>query len=213
MVVLFDLDGTLIDSTDAIYEGFCVSFNRFDRESPRREEILPLIGYPLDVMFQKLGIEDSQNSDFVNAYKGHYRKIANEKTVLLDGAREAVELASSFAKLGIVTTKTARYSKELLEHLNIANHFEILIGREDVINPKPHPEPILKALSFFNGYSKAWMIGDTCMDIESANAAKIEHIAVTCGYATKEQLSSCAKVIKKDAIEAINFLKSVIELH
>ncbi len=210
MIILFDLDGTLIDSTDAVYESFCVAFENFGDEKVEKKSVTSLIGHPLDIMFAKLGVEDQKIDEYVNIYKGHYRGIASEKTTLLDGAKEAVELASTFARLGVVTTKTARYSKEILEHLGIGKYFEVLIGRENVINPKPHPEPILKALNFFGGYQKAWMIGDTCMDVQSALEAKIEHIALTCGYANKEDLEKCAKVIKKDAIEAIKYLKCVI---
>jgi len=57
MTILFDLDGTLIDSTDAILEGFEVAYDTFGEISPDDEEIKSLIGYPLDVMFERLGIK------------------------------------------------------------------------------------------------------------------------------------------------------------
>lgn len=144
MTILFDLDGTLIDSTEAILESFHNSYRVHERPSPDNEAIKALIGHPLDVMYRELGIEEAMVWTFVDTYKAHYRKISCEKTVLLECARDAIEEASKFARLGIVTTKTGKYSRELLEHFGVMHYFEVLIGREDVENPKPHPEPIHK---------------------------------------------------------------------
>ncbi|MCD6211629.1 MAG: HAD hydrolase-like protein, partial [Sulfurovum sp.] len=146
MIILFDLDGTLIDSTEAILESFTVAYKTFQEEVPADDLIKAEIGHPLDHMFSTLGVKEDKIWDYVHAYKMHYRKIFCAKTVLLPEAREAVELASQHATLGIVTTKTAKYSIELLEHMGLMDYFEVLIGRENVEHPKPHPEPIQKAL-------------------------------------------------------------------
>ena len=89
------------------------------------------------------------------------------------------------------------------------DHFEVLIGREDVENPKPHPEPVYKALSKLQSdTTKCWMVGDTCMDMHAAKSAGVEAIAVTCGYGTKEILGQCTENIHKNALEAITFITS-----
>ena len=207
MIILFDLDGTLIDSTEAILESFGVAFKTFDTLVPDDEHIKAEIGYPLDVMFAKLGVEDAHVDAHVQAYKMHYRKISCAKTVLLPEAKEAIELASQHAVLGIVTTKTAQYSKELLEHMGLMSYFDVLVGREDVENPKPHPEPILKALSKLQSdKGKYWMIGDTPMDILAAKAANINSVAVTCGYAEEALLLKHTDNISKTAFEAVKFI-------
>jgi phosphoglycolate phosphatase len=152
MIILFDLDGTLIDSTEAILESFSVAYKTFEAEVPA----------------------DTKH-----------------------------------ATLGVVTTKTAKYSIELLEHMGLMGYFEVLIGREDVENPKPHPEPVYKALSKLQSdTTKCWMVGDTCMDMHAAKAAGIESIAVTCGYGTKEVLGQCTENVHKNALEAITFITS-----
>jgi len=207
MIILFDLDGTLIDSTEAILESFGVAFKTFNEEVPSDDLIKAEIGHPLDVMFQTLGVEEETIWDHVDAYKLHYRKISCAKTVLLPQAREAVVLASQYATLGVVTTKTAKYSVELLEHMGLMRYFDVLVGREDVENPKPHPEPIYKALSKLQSVTtRCWMIGDTCMDMNAAKAAGVEGVAVTCGYGTKEVLGQCTEYIHKNALEAITFI-------
>jgi len=207
-VILFDLDGTLIDSTEAILEGFSISFKSFGKEPPADEEIKKLIGLPLDVMFSKLGVEKEKVWDYVDAYKKHYRKISKQKTVLLPFTKEAVTEASKFARLGIVTTKTGEYSKELLEHFGIMKYFEVLIGREHVQNPKPHPEPVLKAVHIMNAVKEAtWMIGDTCLDMVSAKEAGVKYIGVKWEYESLHNMKKCAEIIKDNAYEAVLYIK------
>jgi phosphoglycolate phosphatase len=206
-VILFDLDGTLIDSTEAILEGFRVTFEKFNKSYPGDEKVKKLIGLPLEIMFFKLGINENIE-EFVNNYKMHYRKVSTQKTKLLPFSKEAILKASKFAKLGIVTTKTARYSRELLEHFGLMKYFEVLIGREDVINPKPHPEPILKALYLLKADKEnAFMIGDTCLDIVSAKEAGIKAVGVKWEY--DENLKDCAEIIKENVLEAVEFIEKL----
>lgn len=196
MIILFDLDGTLIDSTEAILESFEHSFDF--HKLPRRdnEEIKSLIGYPLDIMYKELGVEKESISDLIATYKGHYRDISTQKTVLLKNAKEAIELASRFATLGIVTTKTGHYSKVLMEHFGVMHHFEVLIGREDVENPKPHAEPITKALQKLDIKNReVWMIGDTKLDLIAAKSANVNSIGVLSGYDKIETLKMFTNVI------------------
>ncbi|WP_456471035.1 HAD family hydrolase [Caminibacter sp.] len=206
-VILFDLDGTLIDSTEAILEGFRVTFEKFGKNYPGDKEVKKLIGLPLDIMFENLGVKENV-WDFVMTYKEHYRKISKQKTFLLPFAKEALKEASTFARLGIVTTKTGEYSKELLEHFRILNYFEVLIGREDVENPKPHPEPILKALHKMKASKEAaWMIGDTCLDMVSAKEAGINYVGVKFEYENEKNMKRCAEIVKSDVLKAVEYIK------
>jgi phosphoglycolate phosphatase len=207
MIILFDLDGTLIDSTEAILESFGVAFKTFGQAVPEDKLIEAEIGHPLDVMFPTLGVPTEEVDAYVHAYKMHYREISCAKTVLLPEAKEAVELAAKYATLGVVTTKTAKYSIELLEHMGLMSYFDVLIGREDVINPKPNPEPIQKALAKLpSDTSEIWMIGDTCMDMLAAKAANVGSVGVTCGYGTVASLEKCTDNIYQNALEAVRFI-------
>ena len=208
MIILFDLDGTLIDSTDAIVSTFHHSFRVHNTSSPKDEEIMALIGYPLDIMYSKLGIDENRVWDFVATYKEEYRKISTIKTELLPNAVKAIEKASEFAALGIVTTKTGKYSKILMEHFNLMKYFQVLIGREDVDKPKPDAEPILRALEDFDTTNKEiWMIGDTELDLIAAKNANVNSIGVLCGYGDKNTLKKFSNVILNDALEATIYLE------
>jgi phosphoglycolate phosphatase len=210
MIILFDLDGTLIDSTEAILESFNVAFKTFNDVTLDDRLIKAEIGHPLDHMFATLGVAEEKVWDYVHAYKMHYREISCAKTVLLPDAREAVVLASRYATLGIVTTKTAKYSIELLEHMGLMDYFEVLIGREDVQHPKPHPEPIKKALAKLPTVTdEVWMIGDTCMDMICAKGANVDGVGVTCGYGNVNALSKCTENIYQNALEAVQFIAKI----
>ena len=207
--ILFDLDGTLIDSTEAILESFDVSFKHFGMTTPSDDEITSLVGHPLETMYQGLGVSLENIQDIIKAYKNHYRLISRKKTTLLPNAKEAIEEAGKFATLGIVTTKTKRYSIELLDHLGILKDFSIIIGREDVLNPKPHPEPILKAISLLKvKKDSAWMIGDTLMDIKSAKAAGVKNCGVLCGYGKFEDLNENTVNLFSTSLEAVEFIEN-----
>ena len=176
------------------------------------EDIKSLIGYPLDIMYARLGVEESKVWDFVDAYKNRYRIISREQTTLLENAYEAVELASKIARVSVVTTKTRAYTMPLLEHFNIAQFFEIVTGRENVQNPKPHPEPILTTLEQMNYDKKlhdVWMIGDTKLDLIAANDANINSIGLLCGYGEEEELRKYTNFIETTALDAIKYLKSL----
>jgi len=203
-IILFDLDGTLIDSTEAILESFAVAFELVGDKPPSDELIKAQIGYPLEDMFLSMDVPPLSIDRYVQAYKAHYRQISCQKTELLPHAREAIELAAQHALLGVVTTKTGTYSIELLEFMDLMHYFDVLIGRENVTFPKPDPEPIEKALHQLPKVTSGiWMVGDTCMDMEAASSADIDSIGVLCGYGTYEQLSSCAVTIVENSYQAV----------
>lgn len=212
-IILFDLDGTLIDSTDAIVSTFYHSFKELGFNfNDNDETIKSLIGYPLDVMYKELGVDESKVWDFVDSYKNRYRVISKEQTTLLENAYDAVYQASLFARVSVVTTKTRMFTIPLLEHFNIAQFFEVVTGRENVQNPKPHPEPILITLEQMN-YDKdkhsVWMIGDTKLDLIAASDANVNSIGVLCGYGEKEELLKYTNTVKLNALDAINHIKTL----
>lgn len=211
-IILFDLDGTLIDSTDAIVSTFYHSFEELEYDfKGNDEDIKSFIGYPLDIMYENLGIPKERVWDFVSSYKNRYRKISTQKTLLLPNALEAVKLASSIARVSVVTTKTRLYTIPLLKHFEMLEYFEIVTGRENVENPKPHPEPILKTLKqmdYDEKIHKVWMIGDTKLDLIAAKDAKVNSIGVLCGYGKEEELLLYTQFIQDNALEAIRFIKN-----
>lgn len=207
--ILFDLDGTLIDSTSAILEAFeaalkgtCVRFNG--------ERIKSMIGFPLDIMFANLGFKGDEIQRCLEAYKARYSQIYLEQTTLLPRVKEALNLAHSFATLAVVTTKGTPSSKACLEYLGVSHFFGAVVGKDDVREPKPSSEPILKALSLLDkGKMNAFMVGDTHLDIMAAQNAGISSVAVSCGYESVDSLKTYNAIIKANAYEAVKFIQSL----
>lgn len=210
-IILFDLDGTIIDSTEAILESFEKAYTTFGVKVPSAENIKALIGLPLDVIFVTLGVAQEEAMAYVKAYKEHYRTVYIQKTTLLPNAKEAIAFAHEYARLGVVTTKTSEYSRSLLEHLDLMKYFDVLIGREDVEHPKPHPEPVYKALGQL-GYrfgKVTYFVGDTCVDMLAAEEAEIGSVGVLSGYMGKEALAECADFVVADALEAVKLIEKM----
>lgn len=229
-IILFDMDGTLIDSTSAIYESFCVVFEKHKMPLLGRAEVAQYIGYPLDKMFAFFGAPSGAIAQLCADYREHYIKICDKQTKMLEGAVNAIESASKFASLGIVTTKTSDSTRNILSHFGVVGHFEVIIGKDSVTHPKPHKEPILKALEAFKGAGvsaessmgaessvgvsaveshKIFMIGDTILDLISARDAGIVGLGVLCGYGTREDLEKYSKFVFKDTKEAVEFARFV----
>lgn len=211
-VILFDLDGTLIDSTNAIVGTFNHVFKneKFDFNG-NDEHIKNEIGYPLEIMFSNLGVNKIQVWDFVAAYKDRYRQISKAQTTLLENAKQSLDEAQQFARLGIVTTKTTKYTIPLLEHMDIFDYFETIIGYQEVQNHKPHPEPILTAMNNMNINSKdfdVWMIGDTKLDLIAAREANVNSVGVLCGYGNKDELCKYTQNISHTSYDAVQLIKS-----
>ncbi len=204
LIILFDLDGTLIDSTEAILESFNHVYDVYSKDKIDDKYIEILIGHPLEYMFEHLGFESFEIENAVKTYKNYYKDIAREKTVLLEYAKEAVVEANKFARLGIVTTKTGLYSRQIMEHFSLMQYFEVLVGSEDVKNLKPHPEPILKALNLMNSDTKnVCMIGDTNLDVKASLNAQIEPYAVASGYESEKSLRIYTNNISPNVYEAV----------
>lgn len=210
LTVLFDLDGTLIDSTEAILEGFHQSFKENSDVLPDEEKIHALIGYPLDVMFEGLGVPRGHIDAFVTSYKQHYRQIATQKTVLIESAKEAVFVAEEFAELGVVTTKTRHYSVEILEHLGIGHCFKTVVGRECVTHPKPHSEPIITALERMQrDRQNCYMVGDTMLDLLASEEANVGFVGVKSSYGDTKAFAQKCEILKTNPLEAVLYLRNL----
>lgn len=206
--ILFDLDGTLIDSTEAILKSFDESFKYFKLKKVEHDFLKALIGYSLEDIFLKSAVDTKIIKDIVRLYKKEYKKIFLQSTTLLPGAKEAIKEAASFADICVVTTKGRENSQLILEKLKVLKYFKFVIGREDVSKPKPDPEGIELALFKLKANkNSSFMIGDTALDIKAAKSAGIHPIGLSCGYDLdihKQEVN-----IFFDANKAVFYIKSL----
>lgn len=163
--LLFDLDGTLVNTNELIIASFTDTLNHYFPGQYTRKDILPFMGPRLDETFASI------DPDRVDEMIAHYRKHNWEHHDLLvtqfDGVYETIEsLAQSNYRLAIVTTKKRDIAERGLKLTNLDQIFEVVVTLEDASKTKPDPEPLFKALSRFNANPEdAMMIGDNQHDI------------------------------------------------
>ncbi|WP_404404762.1 pyrophosphatase PpaX [Jeotgalibacillus malaysiensis] len=169
--VLFDLDGTLINTNDLIISSFMHVMDHYYPGEYTREDVLQFMGPPLVDSFQALNPEKTQ--EMVDFYREYNLKVHDELVTAFDGVDETVkELHERGIKMAIVSTKRHDMVVKGLKLMNLDQYFDVVIGLDDVEHAKPHPEPLNKALEALGSTAdQAIMIGDNHHDIEGGHNA------------------------------------------
>ena len=198
--VTFDLDGTVIDSTEAIVDTFLYTLDKMGEKALPRERIVGTIGHTLEDQFKLLCGRDPAECSAV--YRAHYREICLDKTHLLPGAVESLErLRAAGLRLGFATSKRREYASLILEHLGALDYFSSRIGPEDVTHPKPHPEAIEVSLERLGARpGEMVFVGDMHFDVLAAQRAGVRCLCVTTGYADRAQLEDLGPEAVFDAL-------------
>jgi len=196
MLVVFDLDGTVVDSTRALLEAHEAAWTSLGLERPPDEAILELIGLPLVHTMRTLAPEQDPHA-LVEAYSRAYVKIAPRYERLFDGMAEL--LARPF-RAAVATGKSQRGAERVVNQLGLGERFEIVLGGDSVPRPKPNPD-LLHAIMEATGTRELVMIGDTTYDLEMAHAAGVKAIGVSWGHHSVERLREWAPVV--DSVEEL----------
>jgi pyrophosphatase PpaX len=171
--ILFDLDGTLLDTTPLILETFQYTFlNHYNRKLSL-EDIQPYMGQPLIAAMQALGPGDEEM--LIQTYREYNLAKHDALVGIFDGVYETVcRLHAAGAVLAVVTSKTAGTARRGLRLFNMEPFFTEVVGLEDTDRHKPLPEPVLCALDRIRlSPNECLMVGDSPHDIESAKAAGV----------------------------------------
>jgi phosphoglycolate phosphatase len=172
--VLFDLDGTLIDSYPAITASVNHVRGLHGLPPLSEAEVRRHVGRgPDHLMRATVGSKDVAGD--VAAYKAHHPSVFKEGTRLLPGAAEALTfLTSQGLRLAVCSNKPVSFTHELLRLLGVADRFTVVLGPEDVARPKPAPDMLLTALARLGvGPEQALYVGDMTVDVETARAAGV----------------------------------------
>lgn len=168
--VLFDFDGTLIDTNELIYKSFVYTFEQYGYHFTK-DEILQFNGPPLWHTFST--INDQLAEEMIQTYREHNAKYHDEYVSLFPNVIETLDILKQQGyQLAIVSAKMRAGVEQGIEATNLSSYFDTIVTIDDVSNPKPHPESVLKALQ--NLYAEpghAIMIGDNYHDIKAGNKA------------------------------------------
>lgn len=173
--ILFDLDGTLINTNEIIIRSFEFSFQRhFPDLSISREKILTFIGPTLHNTYGKYTNDPLLVQEMINSYREYYVKNEFGLFEIYPQVEEVVKKLYNLGyNLGIVTSKFKEAAWPSFTHYNLDKYFSVFVALDDVENPKPNKEPIITALSRFPSYNKAIMIGDNQGDLLAGKNAGI----------------------------------------
>lgn len=202
-LVIFDVDGTLIDSQRHILGAMEQAFAAIGWPCPPREAVLGIVGLSLPEAMARLAPE-APGPALVQAYKDGFNAIrANDAPPLYPGARAALErLASRGMTLGIATGKSRRGLTHMIEAHGLGAVFATTQVADDHPS-KPHPSMILAALRETGvAAHRAVMIGDTSFDMDMGRAAGVQCIGVSWGYHPRAALMGADALI--DGFEALD---------
>ena len=202
MLVVFDLDGTVIDSSRALLEAHAVAWPSLGLKCPPDEAILELVGLPLLHTMRALGGEDEPEA-LAEAYSRAYVDTSNRYETLFDGMTEL--LARPF-RAAVATGKSQRGAERAVNRHGLIDRFEVVRGGNSVPRPKPHPD-MLQSIMEATGTDDLVMIGDTTYDLEMAHAAGVKAIGVSWGHHSVERLSEWGPVV--DSVEELGRLLGV----
>lgn len=188
---LFDLDGTLVDSSEAIIETNKKVLDS-NGHSYDEQKIIGMIGMPLEEMFRILipNLSQAKVNQYTNEYRKHYSNIHLKHTKIQPGTiRLLRKLKDHGFKLGIVTTKYRKPVLEVLHHFNLIDIFDTIVTGYEVKRHKPAPDIILEASKRLGvEAANCAIVGDSPIDIEAGKRAGAITIAVLTGPYTRQQM-------------------------
>ncbi|MRG84739.1 pyrophosphatase PpaX [Salinibacillus xinjiangensis] len=186
--LLFDLDGTLIDTNELIISSFLHTLEQYAPGQYKREDVLSFIGPSLWESFGT--VAPDQVDEMVETYREHNLKHHDSYVEAYEGVLETIQqLKEDGYQLGIVTTKVGDTAKRGLKVTELTGYFDVVIGLDDVDHEKPHPEPIYKALKELNANaSEAIMVGDNTHDILAGKNAGVTTAGVAWTIKGRETL-------------------------
>ena len=203
-LVIFDVDGTLVDSQSDIVAAMTQAFESVDLAVPDRATILGVVGLSLGVLMPQLAPDasDTAHVKMIETYKHAYMSLRAEVGVaqsspLYPGALDVLKTlhAQPETLLGVATGKSRRGLDKLIEGHGLEGLF-VTQQVADHHPSKPHPAMILQALSETGvDAENAVMVGDTSFDMQMAASAKVRGIGVNWGYHDRARLTDAAQVI------------------
>jgi phosphoglycolate phosphatase len=185
-VLIFDLDGTLVDSKKDLTASVNHVRHSFDLPTLTEDEIARFIGDgALMVIRRALGDQATEQNvqTALQTFLSYYRVHMLDSTDLYPGVRETLDLLSD-CSLAVLTNKPVNFSRAMLDGLGILHLFEAVYGGNSFERKKPDPIGIRQILSDTRGApDRTWMIGDSVVDVLTGRNAGVHTCGVTYGYA------------------------------
>jgi phosphoglycolate phosphatase len=187
--VLFDLDGTIIDSRVPFVTSmnYALAANGHPQREP--QELLPYLGPPTRIALAELvGDDDELIGPTLATYREHYARTSTETTLVYEGIPELLRSLHGRVLLAVATSKIATSAVMLLEHLGLAELFDVISGPLESALAEPKAVTVAQALAALGGPQRAVMIGDRLYDVEGAREHGVPTIGVLWGAGSEQEL-------------------------
>ncbi|MFD1705076.1 phosphoglycolate phosphatase [Methylopila henanensis] len=192
LTVVFDLDGTLVESAPDLVEALAAAMAAEGLPRLPAEEVRGMMGAGARALVERglraegVDLPEERVLELYRVFLDHYDAHIADRSHLFPGAEAALDrLAASGAKLAICTNKLERFAVKLLDELGAADRFGAIVGGDTFGVAKPDPKPLTGAIERVGGDpARAVMIGDSATDVETAKAAGIPSVVMSFGYTT-----------------------------
>ncbi|MGH9714411.1 MAG: HAD family hydrolase [Candidatus Acidiferrales bacterium] len=187
-VLIFDLDGTLIDSKLDLGNSINAMLQHMGRAQLSHEKIYSLVGNGAPVLVRRAlgeGVTDAEADQGLSFFLSYYRSHMLDNTVTYPGVREGLKLLEHHP-MAVLTNKPVRFSQAIIDGLGLARYFRFVYGGNSFDKKKPHPmgvEILLRELTATPG--EAMMVGDSEVDVQTARNSGIWACGVSYGLGTE----------------------------
>ena len=190
--ILFDLDGTLIDTIELIVTSARYAFEGWPGRTPTNEEWVKGIGTPLVKQLREFAANDDEVALLLERYRAYQNEHHDRLTRCYDDVPGVVaKLSNEGHPLAIVTSKASAIARRSLAHVGLDQYFDVIVGFDETTRHKPDPEPVNVALARLGvSADHAVFVGDSPHDIQAGRAAGVVTIAATWGPFSRETLAS-----------------------
>jgi len=210
-LIIYDLDGVLIDSNEAIAEAFEQTLREIGVEY-EEDRLKPLMGHGLIHILEEVLPEEHRGKEWElrERYIHHFQNSDTRLTRLLPDVEETLRLFKERGyRQSVATNKTSSEAKRILELLGVDDVFDLVVGFLDVLKAKPAPDMILYTLERL-GVEKGHVVfvDDTAFGLKAGVEAGVSTVGITTGYHTREQLM---KVQPDYVVDSMHELKLLLE--
>ncbi len=189
-LIIFDLDGTLVDSSMDITNALNYAITPYGFKPLTVEDTIKMVGEGLTRLIEKIlgdnntPIKDAVLDRFIKYYSEHLADFTRP----YQGVIKTLEMLGGYKK-AIISNKRESLSKKLLEQLGLIKFFDVVLGSDSAPEKKPSPAPVKKVLEILGiEPHRAIIVGDSDFDIEAGKGAGLITVAVTYGYRNREML-------------------------
>lgn len=188
--VLFDNDGTLVDTHDLLLDSFRHATKSVLGRTIPDERLMAKVGQPLSVQMWDFTDDEAVHDELLRVYRAFNESAHDERISLFPGTREALEsLRDAGFSLGVATSKMHPLAQRGLEVLGIAEFFDCIVGADDCVRHKPDPEPVILGARLLGVEARRCaFVGDSPFDIQAGNAAGMHTAAVLWGMFDEDVL-------------------------